>query len=92
MRLEEGRRGGEGRGGGVGGLDGAGTGDEARVCGREREGEFGVSGRVCGVDMAAEGRRVGAIIRGAAVRPEDERSSGSGQERWLVVPDTVEVR
>lgn len=63
------------------GLDGAGAGDEARVCGRE-----------CGVDMDAEGGRVGAIIRGAAVRPEDERSSGSGQERWLAVPDTVEVR
>lgn len=39
LRLEEGwRKGGEGRGGGVGGLDGAGAGDEARVC-----------GRVCGV-------------------------------------------
>jgi len=44
-------------------------------------------------DMAAEGGRVGAIIRarGAAVRPEDERSSGSGQERWLAVPDALGV-
>ena len=50
-------------------------------------------GRVCGVDMATEGGRVGAVIRthGAAVRPGDERSSGSGQERWLAVPDALEV-
>ena len=28
-----------------------------------KEGEFGVSGRVCGVGMAADGGRVGAVIR-----------------------------
>lgn len=83
---------GRGRGGvescgeGVGGLDGAGAGagDEARACGRGGEKEFGVSGCVCGIDMADEDGRVGAVVwtRRAAVRPGDERSGGSGQEVW----------
>ena len=62
-----------------------------RVGAEERE--FCVSGCVCGIDMADEDGRVGAVIRarGAAVRPGDERSGGSGQERWLAVPDALEV-
>ena len=82
----------ESRGEGVGDLDGARDGDEARACGRG-EREFGVSGCVCGIDMSDEDGRVGAVIwaRGAAVHPGDERSGGSGQERWLAVPDALEV-
>lgn len=53
-----------------------------------KEREFGVSGRVCGVGMVAEGGRVGAIIW---TRPGDERSSDSRRERWLAVPDALEV-